>query len=100
MTWNSGYLPQNVLERGWLVEHLGAQDLKILSDFALNRRSELPPSRRGPPILHPLDPRHEYIEEERCLWIDFQSAEADTTQDWEVREQPIGYAAEDHLEPN
>ena len=98
--WNSSSLPQNVLERGWLVERLGTQDLKILADFALNRRSELPPSRRGPPIMHPLDPRREYVEEERCLWIDFQSDDVAAPQGWEVREQPIGYAAEDHPEPN
>lgn len=92
--WNANYLPQDVLARGWVVERLGAPDLKILADFALKRRAELPPARRGPPIVHPLDPRHEYIEEERCLWIDFQSTESDTPQDWEVREPPVGYAAE------
>jgi hypothetical protein len=98
--WNAGRLPQTVLENGWLVERLGAQDLKILADFVLNRRAELPPSRRGPPVLHPLDPRREYVEEERCLWIDFLSDDVAAPQEWEVREQPIGYAAEDHPEPN
>ena len=97
--WNSGHLSQNVLERGWLVEHLGAQDLKILADFALKRRAELPPVRRGPPIVHPLDPRHEYVEEERCLWVDFQTMEESDPREWEVREQSIGFAAEDHPDP-
>lgn len=92
--WNAHRLPQAVLERGWLVGHLGAQDLKILTDFASGRRAELPPARRGPPIVHPLDPRREYIEEERCLWLDFQFAEASAPEEWEVREPSIGYAAE------
>ncbi len=92
--WNANRLPQAALGRGWIVEHLGAQDLKILADFAAGRRAELPPSRRGPPIVHPLDPRREYIEEERCLWIDFQTAEASAPQEWEVHEPSIGYAAE------
>lgn len=98
--WNAGNLPQAVLARGWLVERLGAADLKILADFALNRRTELPPARRGPPIVHPLDPRREYIEEERCLWIDFQTVEVPISQTWQVSELPIGFAAEDHPDPN
>ena len=97
--WNANDLPQDVLARGWLVEHLGAQDVKILADFALKRRAELPPARRGPPIVHPLDPRREYIEEERCLWVDFQTPEETAPQEWEVREPPIGYAAEDSPDP-
>ncbi len=98
--WNVGQLSQAVLERGWLVERLGAADVKILADFALNRRNALPPAKCGPPIVHPLDPRHEYIEEERCLWIDFQSQEVDEPVIWQVREPSIGYAAEDHPDPN
>ena len=98
--WNAGQLSQAVLERGWHVERLGAADLKILTDFVLNRRDELPPAKCGPPIVHPLDPRREYIEEERCLWIDFQSQEVDEPEVWQVRESSIGYAAEDHPEPN
>jgi hypothetical protein len=97
--WNAHDLPQNVLARGWLVEHLGAPDVKILSDFALKRRAELPRARRGSPIVHPLDPRRESIAEERCLWIDFQTTEETAPQEWEVREPPIGYAAEDSPDP-
>ena len=92
--WNSGRLPKAVLERGWFVEHLGAPDVKVLADYASGRRTELPASRRGPPILHPLDPRHEYVEEERCLWFDFQPAEEKAPLEWEVHEPSIGYAAE------
>ena len=92
--WNAHRLPQAVLERGWLVGQLGAQDLKVLADFASGHRAELPPARRGPPIVHPLDPRREYIEEERCLWLDFLTAEASAPEEWEVREPSIGYAAE------
>ena len=93
--WNSSHLPQAVLERGWLVERLGAQDLKVLADFTSGRRADLPQARRGPPIVHPLDPRREYIEEERCLWLDFQPKEETAPQGWDMREPSIGYAAED-----
>ena len=48
--WNAGNLPQTMLARGWLVERLGAADLKILADFALNRRAELPPAGSAPRI--------------------------------------------------
>ena len=93
--WNAGHLPMAVLARGWLVERLGAGDLKVLADFASGRRAELPPARRGPPVLHPLDPRRDYVEEERCLWIDFAVREsADTAQTWQVEEPEIGFAAE------
>lgn len=92
--WNADYLPRDVLARGWLVEHLGAPDLEVLADFALSRRAELPPSRRGPPIVHPLDPRREYVEEERCLWLDFQTTDASAPEEWEVREPSVSYAAE------
>ena len=98
--WNANSLPRDVLARGWIVERLGAPDVKILADFALKRRAELPPARRGPPIVHPLDPRREYLEEERCLWVDFQTMEESTQQEWEVREPSIGFAAEDHPDPN
>ena len=98
--WNANSLPRDVLARGWIVERLGASDVKTLADFALKRRAELPPARRGPPIVHPLDPRREYIEEERCLWVDFQTVEESAPQEWEVREPSIGFAAEDHPDPN
>ena len=92
--WNANHLSRAVLERGWLVERLGVPDLRILADFAAGRRTELPSARRGPPIVHPLDPRHEYIEEERCLWLDFQPQGADAPQTWQVSESPISFAAE------
>ena len=93
--WNAGRLPKTVLARGWLVERLGAPDLKVLSDFASRHRTQLPPARRGPPIVHPLDPRRDYIEEERCLWIDFGAEDTpDFAQTWQVDEPSIGYAAE------
>ena len=98
--WNANSLPRDVLARGWIVERLGASDVKTLADFALKRRAELPPAWRGPPIVHPLDPRREYLEEERCLWVDFQTVEESAPQEWEVSEPSIGFAAEDHPDPN
>ena len=29
--------------------------------------------RLGPPLVHPLDPRHDYIEEERMLWQEMET---------------------------
>ncbi|NLF22957.1 MAG: hypothetical protein GX590_07325, partial [Lentisphaerae bacterium] len=26
--------------------------------------------RLGPPLVHPLDPRHDYLEQERLLWVE------------------------------
>ncbi len=97
--WNAGQLDGAVLERGWLVEHLTAADVKILADFAAGHRAELPPARRGPPLVHPLDPRHEYLEEERSLWFDFRDLYSAKGEDdsnlWSVQEPPaIPYAAE------
>ena len=93
--WNTGRLPMAVLARGWLVERIGASDLRVISDFALGRRNELPPARRGPPVVHPIDPRRDYIEEERCLWVDFETQDApDSAENWQVKEPTIDYAAE------
>ena len=97
--WNSNRLDAAVLERGWLVERLAAADVKILAAFAAGKRAELPPARRGPPLVHPLDPRHEYLEEERALWFDFRdlysSAPEDDSGLWSVNEPPpLDYAAE------
>ena len=97
--WNSGLLPSRTLALGWLVEHLAASDVKILLDFATQRRAELPPTRRGPPLVHPLDPRHEYIEDERSLWFDFRALRPENGGEgadiWSVNEPPaLDYAAE------
>lgn len=76
--WNANALSSPLLAQGWLVGHLAASDVKALADFASGKRAELPPARRGPPLVHPLDPRHEYLEEERSLWLDFRArAQAD-----------------------
>ncbi len=31
-------------------------------------------TRRGPPLVHPLDPRHDYLDEERRLWPEWEAA--------------------------
>lgn len=72
--WNSGKITGEILRKGWLVGHLAETDVKILLDYIAGTRTELPDSRRGPKLVHPLDPRHDYIEEERSLWFDFRSA--------------------------
>ncbi len=95
--WNAGAITADVLCRGWLTGRLGAAELKTVSDFALRRRAELPPSRRGPPLVHPLDPRHDYIEEERTLWFDIGGNALRPAEEpfvLEVREAQSEYAAD------
>ena len=55
--WNANALSSPLLAQGWLVGHLAAPDVKALADFAAGKRAELPPARRGPPLVHPLAPR-------------------------------------------
>ncbi len=97
--WNAGLLAPQILDRGWLVARLAAADIGILAEFVSGRRPELPPARRGPPLVHPLDPRHAYIEEERSLWLDFRAFQATVAggeeASWEANEPPaLDFAAE------
>lgn len=73
--WNRGELPAAFLRAGWRVERLTGEEQRWI-------RGEEDPAeeRKGPPLLHPLDPRHDYLEEEKALWFDgegvgYQSAD-------------------------
>lgn len=72
--WNAAELPLRMLERSWLVSEC---DAALLSDVealqaGLEQKKEVPANLRdrvGPPLIHPDDPRHEFIYMEEQLWI-------------------------------
>ena len=93
--WNAAPVPASTLAGGWRTGSLAAADVEVLDEFASGARNELPPSRRGPPLLHPLDPRHEYLEEEKALWFEIGGqGEVEDPFVFEVRETPSAWAAE------
>jgi hypothetical protein len=68
--WNARYMTGSMLERSWVVDRLPAS--KIEHAIAIQRflaegkeLSRLYANQIGPPLVHPLDPRIEYLEEER-----------------------------------
>lgn len=79
--WNLGILPGDLLRSSYPAGRLTAAELRmasaVRSAFAAGTGSAVPPGRIGPPLLHPLDPRHLYIEEEQGLWIEFDLPNAD-----------------------
>lgn len=91
--WNAGVVPEDILADGWMVGRLGADDLKAVASY-VEQGKPLPDARRGAPVAHPLDPRLDYIEEERELWFglrnetladipeiaELEAAESDTEQ--------------------
>ena len=94
--WNATTVPASTLAKGWRTGRLSAAEVEVLDAFASGERAELPPSRRGPPLVHPLDPRHDYIEEEKTLWfgVGAQYAIEEDPVTLEVREPPVAWAAE------
>lgn len=68
--WNARLLPGSAIARSWIVDRMTApriaQAVTIHRFLAGGKELPLSLSRRvGPPLVHPLDPRHEYLEEER-----------------------------------
>lgn len=67
--WSAREMTESLVARSWLVDALTQEELDTglqLLD-CLRRRSSLPPgleSLVGPPLVHPDDPRHDYMEEE------------------------------------
>jgi hypothetical protein len=68
--WNARLLPGSMLGRSWVVDRMPAS--KIDHAIAIHRflaegeeLSRPIANRIGPPLVHPLDPRIEYLEEER-----------------------------------
>ncbi len=68
--WNCRRLPDGWLRQCTFATALSAAEQHTLAAAlrALKRAVPLPPALRpyaGPPLIHPLDPRHDYLEEER-----------------------------------
>ncbi len=67
--WNARALSADALTRSWRVDCLTArekEDVRILNEWMESERA-LPSGLAhavGPPLVHPLDPRHDYLEEE------------------------------------
>lgn len=71
--WNAGTVASETLSRGWMVGRLCAADLRAVASRIL-RGAPLPEDRRGARLAHPLDPRHDYVEEEKSLWFGLSPA--------------------------
>jgi len=75
--WNRAPVAATRLLSGWQVGRLNEREQRWLRQLL-----GLPPGhnpgkslvrRLGPPLVHPLDPRHDYIEEERMLWQEMET---------------------------
>ncbi len=68
--WNARTLPLATLARSWIVDRLTPRQVDhalAIHAFLMEGRelSESLLRRTGPPLIHPLDPRFEYLDEER-----------------------------------
>jgi len=71
--WNAVRLPASLLEKSWVVDRLSAEEqadgLVVYAAWRLKQPpAGMDPSRTGPPLIHPLDPRYDYLDEE-WLWM-------------------------------
>ncbi|HOW97601.1 MAG TPA: hypothetical protein P5567_02175 [Kiritimatiellia bacterium] len=72
--WNARVLSGAALAASWTVDELLPREREdALAVYQAWYARQAPPGepdiRTGPPLIHPLDPRHEYMEEE-CAWMD------------------------------
>lgn len=72
--WNAAPVEAERLARGWQVGRLNLREKRWLRQLLDLPPGAPPPARAlalrlGPPLIHPLDPRHDYIEQERMLWL-------------------------------
>ena len=71
--WNRAVLPQARLVGAWRAGRLSTVEQRQVARLlaALSSAGPLPAvlaARVGPPLLHPADPRHLYVAQERALW--------------------------------
>ena len=73
--WNAGVVGAGLLQASYPAGRLTAAERHAAEALlaAAGATRTLPASvasRTGPPLVHPLDPRHRYMEEERALWLE------------------------------
>jgi hypothetical protein len=70
--WNAQHIPLHILQKSWLVDEMSHDELNDAITILGYRSTDclLSPSlaqRIGPEIVHPLDPRHDYLQQESEL---------------------------------
>ena len=70
--WNERVVAEGLLDRSWVVDALSDVEIEDASAVLRSHRMKMAvpadlERRVGPPIAHPLDPRIEYMEEERAV---------------------------------
>lgn len=103
--WNRATLPTAPLAAAWRVGRLQPRERAwVVALLAHEREATALPAalaaRLGPPLLHPLDPRQEYIEEERALWLPERTHLAEAAAVYQPRtEAELRLAAENRERP-
>ena len=104
--WNAFVLSGDAASRSWVLCDWPAQHVERVREgrATLAEDGELPPAMRGqagPPLLHPLDPRWDYLDEERLWTLALANNTAAGTLYFPLPERPpeeIQRAAEAHEE--
>ncbi len=97
--WNSHTLHASHLLHGWQAGQLSAEELDLIALWRAMQPPTIPAplrGRLGPRLIHPLDPRHRYLDEERQLWPETAatlSLQEDTT------ELPLAAEESEQYEP-
>jgi hypothetical protein len=76
--WNSAWMPLTLLAHSWPLMDAESELLRDAAQLrqALARKQTVPDSlldRIGPPLVHPRDPRHDYVDAEEDLLEDLNS---------------------------
>jgi hypothetical protein len=79
--WNAGVAGAALLRASYPAGRLTAAERRACGALLAVAGGGAPPPadvarRTGPPLVHPLDPRHAYVEEERALWLEIGAAAA------------------------
>jgi hypothetical protein len=80
--WNRFLVSESLLRAAWPAGRLGPSERSnVAVVLAALEGAPLPDRlarRVGPPLVHPLDPRHAYVEEARGLRLAFEAAESES----------------------
>ena len=73
--WNAVRVPLRVVAAGWMIDRLGAAERAVLRQVRTAPADGTPlpaeiAARTGPPLAHPLDPRHDYLAMETDTWTE------------------------------